>query len=576
MSALVSAVVCAGAIALGALGQGTGIVLGRVIDAGTSEPVPGATVILLAPAASERAREEVITDAEGRFIFHSLAQGYYRLQAHKAGLIPAEYGQRWPDGPFQQLYVSPGQPVTEAAIRMWKPAAIGGVVLDDADEPAVGVQVRALQVTISAGRRLLRPASPMGDVLTDDRGAYRIGNLPPGRYYLMVPSTVESAATSTGAGGLRVGDHVVSSGLSSTAAPTLTPDGRLEMTRATYHPSSLTIDAATAITIASGEQRESADIRLTRDVAYRVSGQVLGSDGPAALMSVRLVADEVAAFHFDNGLEAAASTTGPDGRFTLLGVPPGQYVLRVLQVPREGPMLWAERPIGVANNDLANVLLQLREGARVFGRIAFDGATPDPDVVPRLAVAMIPTDGRQERALMRPPAANADGTFGTLAYPPGRYVPDVVGSVPPGRWLVRSVMFGGRNLLDQPLELGADDVTGVEITMTGELGGITGTVALPGGGNDVAVVAVFPADVRTWIDNGMTRSRTALALTDPDARFAIRDLRPGAYLAVALTASSEPDLQDPSVIDRLARLATEVRVPDRGLTSVRLTLRTDR
>jgi hypothetical protein len=135
----VSAVVCAGAIALGALEQDSGIILGRVIDAGTSQPVPGATVMLLAPATSERAREEVITDAEGRFVFHALAQGSYRLLAHKAGLISAEYGQRWPEGPFQQLYVSPGQPITEATLRMWKPAAIGGIVLDDAGEPAVGV-----------------------------------------------------------------------------------------------------------------------------------------------------------------------------------------------------------------------------------------------------------------------------------------------------------------------------------------------------------------------------------------------------------------------------------------------------
>jgi hypothetical protein len=416
----------------------------------------------------------------------------------------------------------------------------------------------------------------MADGLTDDRGAYRVGNLSPGRYYLMAPSTVESAPTSTATAGLRVGDHVISSGLGSTAAPTLTPDGRLEMTRTTYHPSSLTIDAATAITIASGEQRESVDIRLTRDVAYRVSGQVLGSDGPVALMSVRLVAGEIAAFQFDNGLEAAASTTGPDGRFTLLGVAAGQYVLRVLQVPPDGPTLWAEQPISVGNADLTHVILQLREGARVFGRIVFDAAAPNPETLSRPAVRLIPADRREGSAFMRLPSVESDGTFHTLGHPPGRYFLDVTGSLPTTQRLVRSVMLGGRNLLDRPLELGADDVTGVVITMTDELGGITGTVASPGGGDDIAVVAVIPADVRTWIEDGMTPSRTAIALTDSEARFAIRDLRPGAYLAVALRAGSEPDLQNPSVIDQLARAATQVRVPDRGFASVRLVLHAGR
>jgi len=575
VSALGSAVVCAGVIALGAGGQGTGIILGRVIDAGTSAPVAGATIILLAPSSSERAREEVIADSEGRFIFHSLAQGYYRLQAHKAGFVSAEYGQRWPEGPFQQLYVSPGQPITEPTIRMWKPAAIGGVVLDDAGEPAVGVHVRAIQVTIAGGRRLLRSSSAAADALTDDRGVYRIGHLSPGRYYLMAASTVESAATSTAAAGLRVGEHVVSwSGLRS-ASPTLTPDGRLEMTRTTYHPSSLTLEAATAITIASGEQRAGVDIRLTRDVAYRVSGLVLGSNGPAAPMRVRLVADEVAAFQFDNGLEAASSTTGAGGRFTLLGVPPGQYVLRVLQVPGDGPTLWAEQRIGIDDADLDNVVLQLREGARVFGRIVFDGATPNPDAMARLGVPMISADRRQDSAFMRPPTANADGSFATLAYPPGRYFFDVVGSSPPSRWHVRSIMLGGRNLADRPLELGADDVTGVVISMTDDLGGITGTVALPPD-DDAAVVAVFPADVRTWIDDGMTPSRTAIVLTDSEARFAIRDLRPGAYLAVALRARSGLDLQDPAVIEQLARAATQVQVPERGSASVRLVVHAGR
>jgi hypothetical protein len=559
-------------MALGAAEQGTSVILGRVVDAGTSAPVPGATVILLAPAA-ESGREDVIADSEGRFVFHSLVQGYYRLQAYKAGFVWAEYGQPWPEGPFQQLYVSPGQPITEATMRMWKPAAIGGIVLDEAGEPAVGVQVRALQVTIAGGRRLLRPASPAADSLTDDRGVYRIGNLSPGRYYLMAPSTVESAPISTAAAGLHVGEHVVASSGVRSAAPILLPDGRLEMTRSMYHPSSASLEGAAAITVASGEQRTGVDIRLTRTAAYSVSGLVLGSGGPAALMSVRLVADEVGAFQFDNGLEAAASTTGRDGRFTLLGVPPGQYLLRVLQVPRDGPALWAERSIRIGNAGLDDVLLSLREGARVSGRIAFEGAaTPNSAAVSGLAVRLNPVDGREDSAFMRPPRANTDGTFSTLAYPPGRYFLGVVGLVPSARWQVRSVMLGERSLLDRPLELGGDDVTGVVITMTEELSGMAGTVALPPGGDRAAIVAVFPADVRTWIEDGMTPSRTAIALTDSEGRFAIRDLRPGSYLAVALRATSKPELQDPSVIDRLSRTATQVQVPDGGLASVLLTL----
>jgi hypothetical protein len=572
VSAFVSAVVCAGVVAFGTATQNTGIVLGRVIDADTSVPVPHATVTLLGATSPDRTREEVIADADGRFVFHSLARGYYRLQAHKAGLIFAEYGQRWPEGPFQQLYVAAGQPVTEATVRMWKPGAIGGVVVDDAGEPAVGVHVRALRVVTSGGRRQLRPASRGSDGLTDDRGVYRIGNLPPGRYYLMAPTTIESAPTSTSTAGLRVGDHVISSAGLRSAAPTVMPDGRLEMTRTIYHPSSNTVEDATAIAIGSGEQRGGVDIRLTRDAAHRVSGVVLGAGGPAALTTVRLVADEVAAFRFASGLEAASATTGPDGRFTMLGVPPGPYVLRVLQAQPDSPTLWAEQSVLIVDDDLDNVLLQLREGASVSGRIAFEGAaTPNPAAMARIAVRLIPPDGREDTAFMRPPPVEADGTFRTLAHPPGRYFLDVAGSLPPAMRLIRSVEIGGRDLRDRPIGLGAEDISGVVITIAEELGGIAGTVALPPD-DAAALVAVFPADVRTWIQDGMAPSRTAIVLTDADARFAIRDLRPGAYLAVALRATSPPDLQDPEIIDRLSRIATEVQVPDTGIVSVRLVL----
>jgi hypothetical protein len=43
------------------------------------------------------------------------------------------------------------------ALHLWKDAAITGMVVDEADEPTVGVQVRALRRTWLSGRALLQP-----------------------------------------------------------------------------------------------------------------------------------------------------------------------------------------------------------------------------------------------------------------------------------------------------------------------------------------------------------------------------------------------------------------------------------
>jgi hypothetical protein len=133
-------------------------------------------------------------------------------------------------------------------------------------------------------------------------------------------------------------------------------------------------------------------------------------------------------------------------------------------------------------------------------------------------------------------------------------------------------MLGGRDLVDRPLQLESDDVGGVVITLTDRLGELTGTVVLTSGVDEDALVIVFPADARDWIDNGMPASRTGTTRTGAEGRFTLSGLRPGSYLVTAVPAGTEIDLQDSDVVNQLARLGTRVEVPERGSTSVRLSI----
>lgn len=68
--------------------QGTGIVVGRLFDADSGDPIAAATVVVEAEDAdaSEESRQEVgTTDADGAFRFGALAAGSYRLSFAKSG-----------------------------------------------------------------------------------------------------------------------------------------------------------------------------------------------------------------------------------------------------------------------------------------------------------------------------------------------------------------------------------------------------------------------------------------------------------------------------------------------------------
>ena len=77
---------------------------------------------------------------------------------------------------------------------------------------------------------------------------------------------------------------------------------------------------------------------------------------------------------------------------------------------------------------------------------------------------------------------------------------------------------------------------------------------------------LFPADYRTWIDNGMNprRSRTVRA-TKPGA-FTIPNVPAGDYLVVAVDRSAPADLQDPANVESLSRGATRVTVAADAVT----------
>src|SRR5262249_26384364 len=103
-------------------------------------------------------------------------------------------GRRRPEGGSQTLLLTDGQKAGAIRVYLFRPAVLTGVVLDEAAEPAIGMQIRALRRTLVGGQRRFAYTGMVG--WTDDRGIYRIGGLPPGDYMVAASATQVSVPAS--------------------------------------------------------------------------------------------------------------------------------------------------------------------------------------------------------------------------------------------------------------------------------------------------------------------------------------------------------------------------------------------
>ena len=151
------------------------------------------------------------------------------------------------------------------------------------------------------------------------------------------------------------------------------------------------------------------------------------------------------------------------------------------------------------------------------GRVEFTSTTgrAQPQAT-NMQVTLAPADGRNPGGFGGTrPRVTTTNTFETPNYGPGKYFLQIQNAPP--QWQVKSATVGGRDVLDAPIDLRDTDITGVLITMTDEQFALAGTVTVTGAQKvDEAIVYVFPADHRAWIENGMNprRSRSTRAAAE--------------------------------------------------------------
>lgn len=571
----------------------------------------------------------VRTDSEGRFTFTGVPAGQYNVTTVKAGWLPGAFGKHRPAGDGEPFELADGQARSGVQVTIWRPGVIGGTVLDDNGDPLVGVEVRAIRQTFVAGRR--QSVNPIRQK-TNDLGEYRFPDLVPGDYIVAVLASVVSEPPSF-AGAIRAGGETPRSYLQTMTAVGTAPivfgratgvtspdrplvgslahlpgmpsgEGVWATYPTTYHPNTLVQGQAAVVRVASGEVRDAVDIGVRLVPTLQVSGVLHDVAGPAPWHAVHLVAADTA----DTPLvDVGTAVTDSAGAFTFFGVPPGEYIARVVRTPYpagegqrlglaggtgaipyvatftggpgsgppqvpDDPLMHASQPVTVSDRHVRGMHLTMAPGPRIRGRVVFagDAAAPVPAQMGQVRVFPMPAGGRQDNAVIVG-GVTPDGEFVTSSLWPGLYV--IRATAPPG-WFFQSATHQGQDVSDSPLEL-TEDVTSVIITFVDKTSRLTGTVQAGLGAEiDRGIVIVFPVEPAAWVDYGRTSRRVISTGIAATGAFSMVTPPDGDYFIVAVEGDRVEEWQDPAFLKSLAPLAERLTV--RGVAPPAQALRLQR
>ncbi|HEX5070250.1 MAG TPA: carboxypeptidase-like regulatory domain-containing protein [Vicinamibacterales bacterium] len=590
----------------------TGAISGVVIDGATGKPIGGASVSFWSFDSQDPRsyQQSMLTDPKGRFVFLRLPRtDGCNVYASRSGYASGAVGL---DAGFGAVAMAlkEGEWVPNVTLTLWRNGGISGRVVDELNEPVVGIPVRALRVIFAAGVPHVA-AGPIGT--TDDRGMYRIASLRPGKYLVMVPSVQSSAPASSSpltlAGrssdaatdgrppindlGLNIGGDRLVIGNYVTPPPAT---DRVMVYPTVFYPGARVLTSATPIDLAPGEEKGGVDVALQPVPAVRVSGTVISAGPLDPNFVLRLVPR--GSEDLGVGSEQATALVSASGAFTFLGVPSGSYTLDAgSNVTRLGGSVWGpptpgmlhtvfgfapapsvsdgaglvmqrkdvierewvELPIDVGADDLSGVRITLRPSVNVSGEIVWDGP---PGQLP--SVLIEPADGEPwlypTRTTLGGPLATRQ--FSMTGLRAGEYVirPTYYGadafSTAPSATVVR-IVANGQDVTTRTIDTTSGDISGVVVTMTTRATRISGSVRdVTEPGRQTSVIA-FPVEKRQWSRYGFT-PLTIKAASFAGPRYTLTGLPPGEYFVVAVDAASGGAWRDPAWLEAASRVATRV------------------
>jgi len=484
----------------------------------TPEITPGVPLTAVAPTSSKTAT----TDAEGKFTIAGINAGRYTISATRTLFFRPKRDA----GPVT-LSISEGQRLSGVQILLSPTAVIAGRVIDERREPLRSIRVEAVRREFRDG---LRQWTNAGTSTTDDRGEYRLFNLPPGTYFIR-------ATQSTGSTAL-------------------------------YYPGVPDSSSAVPVSVDVGNEAGAIDIEMRRIPEYSVQLKLGGiPPGSTANFLIRRRTG------LANEQLLARPETLPDNTYKLGQMPQGVYdvMVQVFTPTTVQPRTLthaANIPITVTNTNLDLGTVAIPATLSVSGRIVVPDPLPSPLIPAGLILTMRALDltlpiTAAVRGSATTQGFNPDGTFTISNVVPGRYQLALTG-LPPDTFLV-SAKEGTREVLDTGFTVnGTQSLLELTVAGPGAVASVVGTVVNAlGQPVPSSTVALIPAPER--------RSNPAafrVTNSDQSGNFTMRSVMAGDYRVLAWEEIEAGAHMDPEFLKIYETRGENVRVQRGSQNSV--------
>jgi hypothetical protein len=553
-----SAVLLLASVSMQPAAQAPATIEGIVVKAGSSEPIPGATVELTGIAArttrsSSRSEPgtivqnveeaesdgrvlsfETTTGKDGKFSIRNVppASGYQLIALHSPDFVPAQYGQRVPAVPGRPIDLAAGQQLRDIRIEMTPGATISGLVVNGAGQPMRNVTVELRRPWYLEGWRLLGDwretlqrvqgvglSNRAASAQTNGQGEFHFIGLLPAHYYLLTPATHDADAQ-------RIDLH-------------------------------------------AGENVTNTRIVIPQFLPHRLRGTVVikGSGQPVNDATVFLVRRDAVPLYQN---AASSATNTKNGLFDLIVREPGDYSLRAFG-PGNLRLMLGRNAIHVGDADVDGLRIELEPSSEISGSITTEPATGPPGST--LSLVLYPLSvGAARIASVDLPFPR--GTFRMRNVPSDDFRVEIhpVLAVPPSALVqtgmenayVKSIRYGNVDVLNDGLHPDSARESALEIVISMRGGTIEGRVLDE---NKKAAV-----NARVVLVPELSRRRRGdlykNASSDDLGHYRLSGLAPGNYKVFAWERIEDGAWQDVDFIRLYENRGTTVRIQeDQHLTA---------